>query len=165
MQIFVDPAGWVKAKGLKWRCALGRSGVRVDKTEGDGATPAGIWRLGRVFYRPDRLSAPATGLTVLALEPHWAWCDDASHADYNHLIFLPHPGRHEALWRDDGLYDVVVEIHYNTDPVQQGRGSAIFMHVAKPNYGPTEGCIALNLPDLLDLLRQCNKEASLVIPA
>jgi L,D-peptidoglycan transpeptidase YkuD (ErfK/YbiS/YcfS/YnhG family) len=165
MQIFVDPAGWVKAKGQKWRCALGRSGVRVDKVEGDGATPAGIWRLGRVFYRPDRLSAPATGLAVLALEPHWAWCDDASHADYNHLIFLPHPGRHEALWREDGLYDVVVEIHYNTDPVQQGRGSAIFMHVAKPNYGPTEGCIALNLSDLLDLLRLCNKEASLVIPA
>lgn len=163
MQINVDATGWIRTRGQMWRCASGRGGVRIDKAEGDGATPAGIWQLGRVFYRPDRLKAPETKLTVLPLEPNWGWCDDPSHADYNQLIVLPHPGHHEKLWRDDGLYDVVVEIHYNTDPVQPGRGSAIFMHVAKPDYSATEGCIALNLADLLDLLRICNKDAGLNI--
>lgn len=165
MRIDIDPAGWVRCEGQTWRCALGRGGIRTDKAEGDGATPAGDWPLGRVFYRPDRLSAPETGLMTIPLTPDFGWCDDPAHPDYNRLISLPHPAHHENLWREDAVYDIIVELEYNTGPVQAGRGSAIFMHVAKPDYSPTEGCIALNLDDLLVLLRCCNKADFIHVPA
>lgn len=168
MRITVDPQGFVTAAAASgrrtWRAALGRGGITTDKREGDGATPAGLWHLGRVFYRPDRLDAPETGLPTVALQPDWGWCDDPDHPDYNTRVTLPHPARHEDMWREDGLYDVVVEVHYNTSPIVPGGGSAIFLHVAKPDYSPTEGCIALKLDDLLDLLRKCNEEAALDVP-
>lgn len=164
MRIDVDPHGFVLCQGQKWRCALGRGGVRPEKVEGDGVTPAGTWALGRVFYRADRLEPPATALKTVAMEPTHGWCDDPAHADYNRLITLPHPARHEELWREATVYDVVVEVLYNTNPVQPGLGSAIFMHVAKPGYTPTEGCIALEIQDLLDLLQLCNEDAEVHIP-
>mgnify|MGYP000338847306 CR=1 FL=1 len=164
MHITIDPAGFVSCLNHRWRCALGRGAIVHDKIEGDGASPAGTWALGRVFYRPDRGAAPQTGLTVVALHPKWGWCDDPAHADYNRLVTLPHPARHEILWRDDALYDVVVELLYNTDPIISDRGSAIFMHVAKPDYSPTEGCIALNLKDLKALLQLCNDGDTVTIP-
>ena len=133
-------------------CALGRGGVTAQKREGDGATPQGCFPLRRVLYRADRLPRPRTVLETAAIAPADGWCDDPEHADYNRQVRLPHPGRHETLWREDGLYDVVVILGYNDDPVVKGRGSAIFLHVARPDLAPTEGCVALLLPDLLDLL-------------
>lgn len=165
MLIDVNASGSVHAQGHTWRCALGRGGLRADKSEGDGATPIGVWRLGRVFYRADRIEPPQTGLETIATQPAWGWCDDPADALYNQLITLPYGARHEVLWRDDALYDVVVEVHYNTDPIVPGRGSAIFMHVAKPDYSPTEGCVALEIHDLLDLLRLCNEGDALNVPA
>lgn len=165
MQIHIDPSGFVVCQGHKWRCALGRGGINVDKTEGDGVTPAGDWALGRVFYRADRLDAPATGLIVHATQSDWGWCDDPAHTDYNRLITLPHPASHEALWRTQAVYDVVVEILYNCAPVKAAAGSAIFMHIAKSGYTLTEGCIALKLEDLLALLRLCNEGDTVHIPA
>lgn len=164
MSFTVDPAGFVIGTTHRWRCALGRGAIVHAKTEGDGATPAGTWALGRVFYRPDRMAAPQTGLQTIPLKPHWGWCDDPTHPDYNRLITLPHPARHEILWREDAVYDVVVELLYNTDPVVPNRGSAIFMHVAKPDYTPTEGCIALALNDLLELLQLCNEGDAITVP-
>lgn len=163
MRIDVDPEGFVVCHGHKWRCALGRGGISAHKVEGDGVSPAGTWTLGRVFYRADRLEAPKTGLDVIVTRPEWGWCDDPNHADYNALITLPHPANHEKMWRDDAVYDVVVEILYNTDPIEKERGSAIFMHVAKPDYSPTEGCVALERSDLLALLQLCNKGDALHI--
>ena len=166
MILEVDPLGAIALDRTRWICALGRGGVRSDKHEGDGATPVGTFALGRVFYRPDRLQTPPqTGLPVVPLQPDWGWCDDPDHADYNTLITLPHPAHHEILWREDHLYDVVVEIHHNTGPIVAGDGSAIFMHVAKPDYTPTEGCIAMKLNDLLDLLQMCIEPVSVHIPA
>lgn len=164
MHITVDPQGFVLCQGHKWRCALGRGGVAHKISEGDGITPVGTWSLGQVFYRADRLPAPQTGLQVTAMDPHWGWCDDPSHADYNQRITLPHPASHEALWREDALYDVVVEVLYNTDPIKPGLGSAIFMHVAGSGYTSTEGCIALETNDLLALLKLCIKSTKLDIP-
>jgi len=92
------------------------------------------------------------------------WCDDPSHADYNRLITLPHPAHHETLWRDDQVYDLIVEILYNSEHIEAGHGSAIFMHVAKPGYTPTEGCIALKYDDLFALLRMCNDGDVVIIP-
>lgn len=158
MHVQVVTTGFVVFADHQLRCALGRGGLKIHKMEGDGATPVGTFALGRVFYRADRLKhPPQTGLQTIPITPDMGWCDDPNHADYNQLIALPHPARHERLWRDDGVYDVVVEVLYNTDPIVAGRGSAIFIHVAKPDYTPTEGCIALNMHELLVLLSLCNK--------
>ncbi|MBF0251718.1 MAG: L,D-transpeptidase family protein [Alphaproteobacteria bacterium] len=165
MDATVDPAGFVTVDGERFRCALGRGGLRADKREGDGATPIGRHRFGRVFWRPDRIrSSPVTELPRVAITPSMGWCDDPGHPDYNTLITLPHPARHERLWRDDPVYDVVVELLYNTDPIVPGRGSAIFMHVARPGFAPTEGCIALQLNDLLQILRIANEKDGVIVP-
>lgn len=147
------------------RCALGRGGVTTDKHEGDGASPLGLWPMRYVFYRPDRLETPphAYGLEVVALSPDDRWCDDPTHPDYNRHVKAPHPASCETLWRDDGLYDVIVPLGYNDTPVVPGLGSAIFLHVARPGYSPTRGCVALALPDLLTLLQNPQHEGLLHI--
>ena len=120
----------------------------ANKREGDGASPIGAWPVRRIYYRPDKGPAPETGLPVIALKPGDGWCDDPGEPCYNRLVPLPCPGSHERLWREDGLYDLIVELGYNDDPVIAGKGSAIFLHVARPGYLPTEGCVALAEPDL-----------------
>jgi L,D-peptidoglycan transpeptidase YkuD (ErfK/YbiS/YcfS/YnhG family) len=149
--------GWAVVPSLGHRpCALGRGGVRRDKHEDDGATPVGTWPLRRVWYRADRLAtAPSTALPTRVIRPTDGWCDDVASPDYNRPVELPHDARHERLWRNDAVYDVIVELGYNDDPPVPPRGSAIFLHVARPGYTPTEGCVALALEDLLILLRAC----------
>ncbi len=152
MDAVVHPDGRLVLGGQVFRAALGRGGVRADKQEGDGATPAGLLALRRVLYRADRGPLP---LTVLAREPIAAsdgWCDDPAHPDYNRQVRLPHPARCEALWRDDGVYDLLAVLGWNDAPVLRGRGSAIFLHVARPDHAPTEGCIALAPAALREVL-------------
>lgn len=159
----VWPPGTLSWNGNAVRCALGRGGVVAHKKEGDGATPEGSFPLRRVLYRPDRVAQPKTALPVRALNPKDGWCDDPGNQSYNHLVTLPFLASHEVMWREDGLYDIVVEIGHNDDPVQPGLGSAIFMHVATPDFRPTQGCIALGLDDLQKLLEGCGKAARLCI--
>ena len=141
----------LRMDGLALPVVLGASGTRVDKVEGDKATPTGLLRLRRVLYRADRGPAPACAVPREPLAPDDGWCDDPSHADYNTLVRLPHPARHERLWRKDGLYDLLGVLGWNDDPVVRDRGSAIFLHVAHPDGRPTEGCLAL-APDALRLV-------------
>lgn len=152
--IIVFSAGVLSFGGLQFRCALGKGGVRpeAEKREGDGATPLGRYPLRRVFYRADRLAAPQTGLPRQALTPQDGWCDDPLDPAYNRLVTLPYAASHEKLWREDPVYDVIVVLGHNDDPPVPGLGSAIFLHVARPDYSGTEGCVALALPDLLALL-------------
>jgi len=134
-------------------CALGRAGIVTGKREGDGGTPIGRFPLRRLFHRPDRETAPATGLPVLALAEDHGWSDDpADPLTYNRLVRLPFALSHERMWRDDGLYDLVVELGYNDAPALPGLGSAIFLHLARPDWGPTEGCVAMTRDDLLAVL-------------
>jgi L,D-peptidoglycan transpeptidase YkuD (ErfK/YbiS/YcfS/YnhG family) len=144
--------GALRLGGAVYRAALGRGGRSAHKQEGDGATPLGVLPLRRVLYRADRVRRPKCRLPVMPLAPHDGWCDDEAHADYNRMVRLPHPARHEALWRDDEVYDVIGVLGWNDDPVMPGHGSAIFLHVARPDYAPTEGCVGLALPDLLAAL-------------
>ena len=148
----IGPDGMVALAGLRLRAALGHGGIRRHKREGDGGTPAGLLPLRRVLYRADRVARPRAAVPAMPLAPHDGWCDDPSSADYNRAVRLPHPDRHEALWRADGVYDVIGVLGWNDDPAARGMGSAIFLHVARPDFAPTEGCIALALPDLLALL-------------
>ena len=134
------------------RAVCGKGGVRADKREGDHASPAGRFPLLHAFYRPDRLAAPQTALPVAALTPRDGWCDAPADPRYNTQVALPYPASHEELWRADGLYDLIVVIGYNTDPIVPGKGSAIFLHCASPNFSGTEGCIAIARETLISLL-------------
>ena len=148
-----DPrCGILAAGGLQLPCALGRTGVRADKREGDGATPIGDWPVRRVLYRADKLSLPDLPWPVRAIQPSDGWCDDPVDSRYNQPVTLAYPGSAERMWRDDGLYDIVVVLGHNDDPPVPGLGSAIFMHIARPDFAPTEGCVALAMPDLLAFL-------------
>jgi L,D-peptidoglycan transpeptidase YkuD (ErfK/YbiS/YcfS/YnhG family) len=108
--------------------------------------------LRRVLYRADRVRAPECVVPTGPVAPDEAWCDDSDRPEYNQMIRLPHDGHYEELWRQDGLYDLIGVLGWNDSPVQRGRGSAIFLHVARSDYAPTEGCIALALGDLRQLL-------------
>jgi L,D-peptidoglycan transpeptidase YkuD (ErfK/YbiS/YcfS/YnhG family) len=141
--------------GHEARCAIGRGGIRTDKREGDGATPVGTFALRRVLYRPDRVAPPTTALPTAPLAPDDGWCDAADDAAYNRPVKLPFAPSHETMWREDRLYDVVVVLGHNDDPPVPGAGSAIFLHVAKPDYATTEGCVAVPLPTLQALLKSC----------
>lgn len=125
----------------------------MRKREGDGATPIGCWPILRVLFRPDRLGRPRTALPVSPLRQTDGWCDDPGDRNYNRRVKLPYPARCERLWRGDHLYDVVVVLGYNIRPRMRGKGSAIFMHLARPGYAPTDGCIALERRHLLLLLK------------
>ena len=138
--------------GQRYRAAIGQGGISAAKQEGDGATPAALLPLRRVLYRADRVARPRAAVPVTLLAPNDAWCDDPADARYNRLIRLPYPARHEVLWRGDALYDVIGVLGWNDDPPVRDRGSAIFLHLARPDRAPTEGCIALALPDLLAVL-------------
>jgi L,D-peptidoglycan transpeptidase YkuD (ErfK/YbiS/YcfS/YnhG family) len=155
--------GVVKLGGLTFPCALGRSGRTTRKREGDGATPAGRWRLLGVLYRPDRGRRPATRLPAWRLMPHDGWCDAPADRNYNRPVEHPYPASAERLWRADGLYDVIVVLSHNVRPRVRGTGSAVFMHVARPGYAPTEGCIALRKAHLLRLVQRLRLGASLQI--
>jgi L,D-peptidoglycan transpeptidase YkuD (ErfK/YbiS/YcfS/YnhG family) len=152
MRALVKADGRLVFAGRIFRAALGRGGVRTDKQEGDGATPVGLLPLRRLLYRADRVAPPDCAVPLEPIAPDDGWCDDPTHADYNRRIHLPHDGRHEEFWRSDSLYDIVGVLGWNDNPVQRGRGSAIFLHVARPDFAPTDGCIALEIGDLRHLL-------------
>ncbi|HVH79911.1 MAG TPA: L,D-transpeptidase family protein [Stellaceae bacterium] len=144
--------GTLSWPGGSARAACGKAGVHANKREGDHASPAGTFPLLQVFYRPDRLAAPKTGLPLAALTPGDGWCDDPDDPNYNRFVTLPYPASHEELWRNDGLYDLIVVIGYNTGPIMPDKGSAIFLHCARPDLAGTEGCIAVAREVLLPLL-------------
>lgn len=163
MDLLVNSDGRLAAGGRRYRCALGRSGLSADKKEGDGATPTGRFALRRLLYRADRLTLPRCYLKAEAIAPDDGWCDDPGHPDYNCQVRLPHPASCEKLWREDNLYDVIFILGHNDAPPVPGKGSAIFMHVARVGFLPTEGCVALALDDLLDLTGRLTSSATLVI--
>jgi L,D-peptidoglycan transpeptidase YkuD (ErfK/YbiS/YcfS/YnhG family) len=158
-------AGRLTWPGGETRAACGRGGVRADKREGDGASPEGTFPLPYGFYRPDRMARPASGLPLNALQPNHGWVDEPADPNYNRLVILPYAASHEEMWLADGLYDLVVVIGYNTDPVVPGRGSAIFLHVARPDFSPTAGCIAIARDVLAALLGLLGPGSTITIRA
>ncbi|HTS94255.1 MAG TPA: L,D-transpeptidase family protein, partial [Stellaceae bacterium] len=154
MDLVVHKDGRALWNGREIRAALGKGGISREKHEGDHATPVGVFLLREVLYRPDRLRAPKTSLPLRPLSPADGWCDAPEDPRYNRRVTLPYGASAEQLWRGDRLYDVLVPLGYNDDPVVPGRGSAIFLHVARPDFGGTEGCVALALEDLIALLAE-----------
>ena len=156
-KILVYPSGKLIYKDKEFKAALGKNGITLNKKEGDGATPMGCFPIRKIFYRADRINKPETILQTQVLMKDDGWCDDPKDRNYNKHIKLPYPASAENLWREDNLYDIIVELGYNDDPPIPGKGSAIFMHVARENYSPTDGCIALNLNNLLEILKNIDK--------
>lgn len=152
MEATITGDGFIRIPGGQWRCCLGKAGIARHKQEGDGATPVGLLTLRRVLFRADRGPVPRTVVPVEPIAPDDGWCDDPADARYNRPVRLPYPARHEELWRTDALYDVLGVLGWNDAPTVPGLGSAIFLHVARPGYGPTEGCVALADADLRALL-------------
>ena len=147
-------------------CAIGRSGIVVNKREGDGASPRGVWPLRRAFYRADRVVRPAMRLTLRALRREDGWCDAPFDRNYNRFVRYPYPASAERMWRHDALYDIVIVVGHNARPRSRGGGSAIFIHVAGDGPGglqPTEGCIALRPRELRLLASWIGPETKLHI--
>lgn len=142
------------ADGVTCRCAIGRQGATpvANKREGDGRTPLGRFALRSALVRLDRVAAPETALPWRALDPRDGWSDDPRDPAYNRLVRHPHAFSAEHLWRDDGLYDIVVVLDYNDAPPVPGMGSAIFLHCASQDFRPTEGCAAISRDALAALL-------------
>ncbi|HEX7776293.1 MAG TPA: L,D-transpeptidase family protein [Parvibaculum sp.] len=158
--------GRLRFGGRDYICALGRSGILVPKREGDGGTPAGTFPLRELRYRADRLAKPQTGLDCVVTKRHDGWCDASGDPYYNRFVELPYPASAETLWREDHLYDLLTVIGYNDNPVAPGAGSAIFFHLAKKKDGAlqsTEGCVALDLADMLEVLAQATPATRMTI--
>lgn len=155
--------GYLTWPGSRVPAAIGKNGLVWSKREGDGATPVGTFALRCLLYRADRLPPPQTGLMVSSIHPSDGWSDDPRDMLYNQAVPLPHPYSHERLWREDGLYDLIVPLGYNDDPPVPGLGSAIFLHCARDDYGPTEGCVAVDRADLLRLVAECGPDTVMEI--
>jgi len=168
-RIVVRPAardrrrGWLVADGLVLPCALGRGGVRRDKREGDGATPAGRFAPLQAFFRADRGPRLPARVPLRAIRAHDCWCDAPQDRNYNRPVRLPYPASAEEMRRADGLYDVVVDLSANRRPILKGRGSAIFLHCARPGFPPTQGCVALEPRALRRLLPRLSPRTRFVI--
>ena len=157
MQVFAaSTSGWLTYGQTKVRCSIGKGGAKSaqEKREGDGASPFGVWPIRAILWREDRGPKPASGFEATAIQPHDGWCDAAEDPNYNRPITHPYPASAEHLWREDGLYNIIVVLGHNDDPVVPAMGSAIFMHCASEDYRPTEGCVALAEADLRELLKQ-----------
>jgi L,D-peptidoglycan transpeptidase YkuD (ErfK/YbiS/YcfS/YnhG family) len=160
-----DTNGEATLKGRRFRCALGRGGIIIEKREGDGGTPAGAFALRRLLVRADRGAAPSTFLPVSVISASDGWCDAPGDPAYNRPVRLPYAASHERLWREDHLYDLVAVIGHNDDPPADGMGSAIFVHLAHDDYRPTEGCIAFSRNDLELILSTLGPGGHVIVTA
>lgn len=167
LELTVSADGTLRVSAQSFRCALGVNGITDadTKTEGDGKTPAGRWQLRYAMYRADRRPCPRTKLPVTTISFSDGWCDDPEHPCYNCPVRLPFEASHEKLFRDDDLYNIIVVLGHNDDPPVPGKGSAIFMHIAKPDYTGTEGCVALAEKDLETVLGLAEYETFITVTA
>lgn len=155
--------GRIRLGNHSFPCALGRSALTTLKREGDGGTPRGTFRLLRVLYRHDRIARPRTALPVEPIHPDDGWCDAPDDRNYNRPVRLPYPASAETLFRTDRVYDIVVCLDHNVTPRIRRAGSAIFFHLARPGYPPTEGCIAVSEPHMRRILAAAEPGATMIV--
>ena len=161
--IFINKSGYLEYKDLKFRCALGKAGVKRKKIEGDNITPIGTFRINNIYYRRDHIKKIFSKIKLIEIKKNMGWCDDPKSKQYNQLIRLPDKYKHEKLYRKDNIYDLILVLNYNTRPILKNKGSAIFIHVATKNYKKTAGCIALKKKHLINLVEKINKKTKINI--
>jgi L,D-peptidoglycan transpeptidase YkuD (ErfK/YbiS/YcfS/YnhG family) len=161
--IIVKKSGYLKYKNFKFRCALGKNGIKKKIKEGDNITPIGIFKITKIYYRYDKVKKIKTPIKKIKIKKNMGWCDDPKSNFYNQQIKLPNKFKYEKLYRNDRIYDLLAVLNYNTNPVIKNKGSAIFIHVAKNNYKPTAGCVALKKGDLIKLLKIIKRNTKIKI--
>ena len=161
--IIIKKSGYLLFKNYKFKCAIGKNGIKKKKKEGDNITPKGIYKLIKIYYRADRIKNLKTKLKKEKIKKNIAWCDDYRSKFYNKEIKLPSKYRYENLYRKDHIYDLIVVINYNTSPIIKKKGSAIFINIARKKFQSTRGCIALKKKNLLFLLSKITKKTKLKI--
>ena len=161
--IIVRKSGYLKYKNFKFRCALGKNGIKKKIKEGDNITPLGIFKITKIYYRQDKIKKIRTLIKKIKIKKNMGWCDDPKSNFYNKQIKLPSKFGYERLYRNDHIYDLFAVLNYNINPVLKNKGSAIFIHVAKNNYEPTAGCIAVKKNDLIKLLQIIKKNTRVKI--
>jgi L,D-peptidoglycan transpeptidase YkuD (ErfK/YbiS/YcfS/YnhG family) len=161
--IIVKKTGYLKYKNLKFRCALGKAGIRLKTSEGDKVTPKGIFKIAKIYYRADKIKKIKCPIKIVRIKKHMGWCDDPKSNFYNKQINLPNKFNYEKLYRNDDLYDLILVINYNMNPIIKNKGSAIFIHITKKNYKTTEGCIGLKKEHLLNLISRIKKNTKIKI--
>ncbi len=159
--IIVKKTGYLKYKNFKFRCALGKGGIKKKVKEGDNITPKGIFKIIKIYYRPDKINKIISSIKKIKIKKNMGWCDDPSSSYYNKQVKLPSKYNHERLYRKDNLYDLILVLNYNTDPIIKNKGSAIFLHIAKKKYQPTKGCVALKKQDLIQLTSVIKKNTKI----
>ena len=162
--IIVNKNGTLIHNKKRYKCALGKNGIAKRKKEGDKKTPSGLFSLGKVYYRKDKIRNLKTNLKKIVIKKKMAWCDDPNNKFYNKLTFTNDKSK-EKLYRKDNLYNIIVVINYNIKPIIKNKGSAIFIHLARKNYSGTMGCIGLKKKDLLDILKTVKKRTKIKIIA
>jgi L,D-peptidoglycan transpeptidase YkuD (ErfK/YbiS/YcfS/YnhG family) len=155
--------GWLLAGPHTIPVALGRGGIIANKREGDGGTPKGTFRPRRLWWRADRAPRPQTFLPIRVIRSEDAWCEDPASRHYNRPIRLGRQRSGDRLTRDDHLYDFIIEIDHNTQPTIAGRGSAVFLHLARPDFSPTAGCVSMTKSAMLHLLRRIGPDTNIII--
>ena len=161
--IIVKKSGYLEFKKLKLRCSLGKAGIKKKIKEGDKITPRGVFKIIKLYYRADKIEKIQTQIRKIKIKKKIGWCDDPRSIFYNKQIKLPNKFSHEKLYRNDNLYDLILVLNYNMNPIVKNKGSAIFIHVAKNNYQPTHGCIGLKKIDLLTILKKIKKNEKVKI--
>ena len=161
--IIVKKSVYLKYKNFKFRCALGKNGIKKKVKEGDNITPIGIFKIIKIYYRHDKIKNLKTSIKQKKIKKNMGWCDDPKSNFYNQQVKLPNKFNFERLYRNDRIYDLLAVLNYNTNPVIKNKGSAIFIHIAKNNYSPTKGCIALRKKNLLELLKTINQKTKIKI--
>jgi L,D-peptidoglycan transpeptidase YkuD (ErfK/YbiS/YcfS/YnhG family) len=161
--IIINKFGYLKYRELKFRCSLGKAGINKKIEEGDNITPKGIYKIVKIYYREDRIKNIISKIKLTKIKDNMGWCDDPISKKYNQLIKLPTKYHHEKLYRNDKLYDIILVLDYNMNPIVKGKGSAIFLHLSKNLKNKTSGCVALRKKDMLKLIKKIKKNTKIVI--
>ena len=150
-------------KDYKLKCSIGKSGITSFKKEGDLTTPKGIFKLGTLYYRKDRIKLSKCELKNKVIKKNMGWCDDVKSKKYNQQIYFPFKYGAEKLYRKDKTYDIFINIKYNNSPIIKGKGSAIFLHTTNKRYKPTKGCVAIQKKDFLKIIPLINRNTKISI--
>ena len=162
MKITLKNKYTLKIDDFKFKCCIGRNGLKKNKIEGDKCTPKGTFKLGTLYYRKDRVKKPITNLKIKNIKRNMGWCNDSKNKLYNQEIKVSKNIKHEKLFRKDYKYDYFLIIEYNTRKIKPNKGSAIFIHLTK-NFKTTAGCIALLEKDFLIMVKLINKKSTIKI--
>lgn len=163
MDIVIRSSNTVTIGGRDYKCSIGEGGFSADRKEGDKTTPIGTFPIRSILYRKDRVGDIDSPLPSYPINESDGWCTDITHQEYNTKVILPHGGSYENLWREDHIYDIILVIGFNDSPAVLGKGSAIFMHIARDTYSPTEGCIVVSMKDMLEIISLLDKDSKISI--